>query len=148
MNTEKPQVTIYTDGSASPNPGPGGWAAILLYGDKRKELSGSERHTTNNRMELTAAVKALEALKEPCNVEFHTDSQYLRNGITKWIHNWKRNGWLTASKKPVENQELWKALDEATRRHQINWVWVRGHGTNALNNRVDALANEARVKQL
>lgn len=148
MNSDLPQVIIYTDGSASPNPGPGGWAAILLHGNARKELCGSERHSTNNRMELTAAVRALEALKEPCRVEFHTDSQYMRNGITSWIHNWMRNGWLTAAKKPVENQELWKALYEATRIHDINWVWVKGHADNPLNNRVDALANEARKNRL
>jgi ribonuclease HI len=148
MTNDTPTVTIYTDGSASPNPGPGGWAAILLYGDARKELSGSERQTTNNRMELTAAVRALEALNRPCRVEFHTDSQYMRRGITEWIHTWMKNGWRTAAKKPVENQALWMALYDLTRQHQIEWVWVKGHATNPLNNEVDALANTARKQKL
>lgn len=148
MTTDLTTVTVYTDGSASPNPGPGGWAAILLSGDARKELCGSERHTTNNRMELTAAVRALEALNRPCRVEFHTDSQYMRRGITEWIHNWMRNGWRTAAKKPVENQELWQALYTLTQQHQIEWVWVKGHATNAMNNAVDALANKARKERL
>ena len=148
MTNDTPTVTIYTDGSASPNPGPGGWAAILLYGDARKELSGSERQTTNNRMELTAAVRALQALTRPCRVEFHTDSQYMRRGITEWIHTWMKNGWRTAAKKPVENQELWMALYDLTRQHQIEWVWVKGHATNPLNNEVDALANTARKQKL
>jgi ribonuclease HI len=138
------RVVIYTDGSASPNPGPGGWAAILAYGDARKELAGSEAHTTNNRMELTAAVKALEALNRPCEVELHTDSQYMRNGITSWITNWMRNGWRTAQKKPVENQDLWLRLYELTQVHQVHWNWVKGHASDALNTRVDELANQAR----
>jgi ribonuclease HI len=138
------KVTIYSDGSASPNPGPGGWAALLIYGDASKELSGSERHTTNNRMELTAAVRALEALNRPCEIDFHTDSQYMRNGITSWIHTWMKNGWRTAAKKPVENQELWMRLYEATQKHTINWKWVKGHADDLYNNRVDQLANEAR----
>jgi ribonuclease HI len=143
-----PTVTIYTDGSASPNPGPGGWAAILISGDARKELCGSERHTTNNRMELTAAVRALEALNRPCRVEFHTDSQYMRLGITQWIHNWMKNGWRTAAKKPVENQDLWMQLHALTQIHQIDWVWVKGHADDAMNNAVDALANQARKQRL
>jgi ribonuclease HI len=142
------KVTIYTDGSASPNPGPGGWAAVLIYGDAQKELSGSERQTTNNRMELTAAVKALEALGRPCVVEFHTDSQYMRKGITEWIHNWRKNGWKTSAKKPVENQELWMELYDQSQKHQIRWVWVKGHASNAMNNRCDELANEARKRRL
>jgi ribonuclease HI len=147
MTTDLPLVTIYTDGSASPNPGPGGWGAILLSGEHRKTLSGSEIQTTNNRMELTAAVYALEALTRPCRVEFHTDSQYMRQGITSWIHNWMRNGWRTAAKKPVENKELWIRLYDATQKHQIEWVWVKGHATNALNNEVDQLANVARKER-
>ena len=142
------KVIIYTDGSASPNPGPGGWAAILLFGEASKELSGSERHTTNNRMELTAAVKALEALKRPCEIDLHTDSQYMRNGITTWIHNWMKNGWRTAQKKPVENQELWMQLHALTLQHTVRWVWVKGHADNKYNNRVDELANEARKNRL
>jgi len=148
MTTDTLTVTIYTDGSASPNPGPGGWAAILLSNGVRKELSGSEPHTTNNRMELTAAVRALQALTRPCRVEFHTDSQYMRLGITQWIHNWMKNGWRTSAKKPVENQQLWMELYDLTRQHQIEWVWVKGHATNALNNEVDVLANTARKQRL
>lgn len=142
------KVIIYTDGSASPNPGPGGWAAILMWGDARKELCGSERQSTNNRMELTAAVKALEALKRPCVVEFHTDSEYMRKGITEWIYKWMRNGWQTAAKKPVENKELWMQLYDQTKQHEIRWVWVKGHSTNEFNNRCDELANEARRRRL
>jgi ribonuclease HI len=142
------KVTIYTDGSASPNPGPGGWAAVLMYGDVKKEISGSERHTTNNRMELTAAVEALATLKRPCEIEFFTDSQYMRNGITKWIHGWMKNGWKTAAKKPVENQELWIKLYALTQTHTIDWKWVKGHADNELNERVDQLANEARKNKI
>ncbi len=143
----KPQVTIYTDGGAKPNPnGPGGWAALLIYGDHQKELSGGESSTTNNRMELIAAISALEALKEPCAVTLYTDSQYLQNGITTWLHNWVKNGWRTAAKKPVKNQELWHRLNTATQRHDINWQWVRGHAGNEHNERVDQLATAAREK--
>ena len=143
----KPQVTIYTDGGAKPNPnGPGGWAALLIYGDHQKELSGGEPSTTNNRMELTAAISALEALKEPCIVALYTDSQYVKNGITDWMRNWIKNGWKTAAKKPVKNQELWQRLHAATQRHDINWQWVRGHAGNEHNERVDQLATEAREK--
>ena len=141
----QPQVIIYTDGGAKPNPdGPGGWAALLISGDHRKELSGGEASTTNNRMELTAAIMALESLKQPCKVELHTDSQYVKNGITDWMRNWIRNGWKTASKKPVKNQDLWQRLDEATQRHDITWKWVRGHAGYEYNERVDQLATAAR----
>jgi ribonuclease HI len=145
---ETNQVVIYTDGSASPNPGGGGYAALLIYGDAQKEISGSKPHTTNNEMELTAAVKALETLSRPCEVELHTDSSYMRNGITKWIHGWLKNGWKTSKGTPVENQALWVALYEQTQRHKINWQWVKGHSTNTFNQRVDVLANEARKKKL
>lgn len=139
-----PPVIIYSDGSASPNPGPGGYAAILIYGEHQKEVSGGEPNTTNNRMELMAAIKSLESLNRPCQIEFHTDSQYVKNGITSWIHGWMKNGWMTAARKPVENKELWQQLYALTQKHQINWKWVKGHSTSALNNRVDELANEAR----
>jgi len=138
-----PHVAIYTDGGASPNPGPGGWAAILTSGDHEKELKGGEAETTNNRMELTAAIAALETLKRPCRVDLHTDSQYLRDGITKYIGNWKRNGWRTADKKPVKNIDLWQRLDAALKPHQIRWHWVRGHAGHAMNERADALVGEA-----
>ena len=134
------RVTIYTDGACSGNPGPGGWAALLIYGGREKELSGGEGMTTNNRMEMTAAIMALEALSRPCTVDLFTDSQYLRDGITKWLRNWKTRGWRTADKKPVKNEDLWRRLDEARTRHQVVWHWVRGHADNPLNNRVDALA--------
>ena len=137
----KPQrVTIYTDGACSGNPGPGGWGAILLYGDKKKELKGGEPGTTNNRMELMAAIQALEALKRPCKVELHTDSQYVRNGIREWIHAWKARGWKTADKKPVKNAELWQRLETALGRHEIEWKWVKGHAGDEMNERADALA--------
>ena len=135
-------VIIHTDGACSGNPGPGGWGAILQYGDKTKELSGGEQLTTNNKMELTAAIEALNALKRPCNVELHTDSQYVKNGVQSWMHGWKKNGWKTADKKPVKNLELWQALDEATKRHTISWHWVKGHNGHDLNERADQLANE------
>jgi ribonuclease HI len=144
MGEQMKQVVIYTDGGCKPNPGPGGWAALLMYDGTQKELSGGDRKTTNNQMELTAAIEALEALKEPCNVELYTDSQYLKNGITSWMANWKRNGWKTASKKPVKNRDLWVRLDEATTRHKIAWKWVKGHADNEYNERVDQLATAAR----
>lgn len=145
---DKPQVIIYTDGGAKPNPnGPGGWAALLISGDHQKELSGGERSTTNNRMELTAAIMALEALKEPCRVTMYTDSQYVRNGITDWLPKWVRNDWRTADKKPVKNQELWERLYAATKRHEIDWKWVRGHAGHEYNERVDQLATAARLNQ-
>lgn len=137
-----PNVTIYTDGACSGNPGPGGWGAILISGDHRKELNGGDPTTTNNRMELQAAVSALEALKTASNVDIYTDSTYVRDGITKWINNWKRNGWKTAAKKPVKNEELWRALETATGRHQVNWHWVKGHAGHPENERADALARE------
>ncbi|MGL4494995.1 MAG: ribonuclease HI [Beijerinckiaceae bacterium] len=136
-------VTIYTDGACSGNPGPGGWGVVMFYGDHRKELYGGETMTTNNRMELMAAISALEVLKRPCTIDLHTDSQYVKNGITSWIHNWKRNGWRTADKKPVKNDELWKRLDEALNRHEVRWHWVKGHAGHEHNERADALARLA-----
>ena len=133
-------VRIYTDGACSGNPGPGGWGAILIYGDTERELSGGEAFTTNNRMELLAAIEALEALKRPCRVDLFTDSQYLRQGVTAWIHNWKARGWLTADRKPVKNEDLWRRIDAARQRHEVTWHWVKGHASDPLNNRVDALA--------
>jgi ribonuclease HI len=135
-------VTIHTDGACSGNPGPGGWGAVLQYGDKIKELKGGEALTTNNKMELTAAISALNALTRPCEVELHTDSNYVKDGLTKWIHGWKKNGWRTADKKPVKNVELWQALDAAVSRHKINWHWVKGHAGDEMNERADQLANE------
>ena len=135
-------VDIWTDGACSGNPGPGGWGAVLVYGDTEKELSGAEAATTNNRMELMGAISALEALKFPSVVDLHTDSQYVRNGIMKWIHQWKRNGWRTAEKKPVKNEDLWKRLDAALARHRVRWHWVRGHAGHEHNERADELARE------
>lgn len=133
-------VEIFTDGACSGNPGPGGWGAILRYGKREKELSGGEAETTNNRMELTAAIEALQALKEPCVIDLHTDSSYVRDGITAWIEGWKRNGWRTADRKPVKNAELWQALDAARLRHEVRWHWVRGHAGHPENERADELA--------
>ncbi|MEW6122508.1 MAG: ribonuclease HI [Pseudomonadota bacterium] len=135
-------VEIWTDGACSGNPGPGGWGAILRTGEHEKELQGGEAQTTNNRMELLAAISALEALKRPCSVDLHTDSEYLRNGIMKWMHGWKRNGWRTADRKPVKNQDLWERLDAAIVRHEIRWHWVKGHAGNELNERADLLARQ------
>jgi ribonuclease HI len=143
VNDRLPHVVIHTDGGASPNPGPGGWAAILTFGGREKELKGGEAETTNNRMELMAAISALEALKRACRVDLHTDSQYLRDGITKYIANWKRNGWRTADKKPVKNVDLWRRLDAALGDHQIRWHWVKGHAGHDLNERADAMVGEA-----
>jgi ribonuclease HI len=137
------KIQLITDGACLGNPGPGGWAAILRYGDHKKELAGSEPHTTNNRMELRAAIEGLRALKEDCEVEVVTDSEYLKNGITNWIHGWKRKGWMTAAKKPVVNQDLWKALDEQVARHKTQWTWTKGHASHADNNRCDELASQA-----
>jgi ribonuclease HI len=134
------RVTIYTDGACSGNPGPGGWAALLIYGGREKELSGGEAMTTNNRMELMAAIMALEELTRPCTIDLFTDSQYVRHGITQWLRNWKARGWRTADKKPVKNEDLWRRLDEARTRHEVVWHWVKGHAEDALNHRVDALA--------
>ena len=137
-----PLVTIYTDGACSGNPGPGGWGAILKFGDIEKELKGGESPTTNNRMELLAAISALEALTKPCTVELYTDSQYLRQGITSWIHNWKRNGWKTADKKPVKNVDLWQRLEAALHQHEVRWHWVKGHAGHPENERADQLARD------
>jgi ribonuclease HI len=142
MTAASDKVVIYTDGACSGNPGPGGWGAILMFGSARKELSGGEGDTTNNRMELQAACEALEALKRPCEVELYTDSAYVKNGITTWITGWKRNGWRTADKKPVKNAELWQRLDEARARHTISWRWVKGHAGHPENERADELARE------
>jgi len=140
--TDKQTVAIYTDGACSGNPGPGGWGAILIYGDHRKELNGGDAKTTNNRMELTAAIEALDALKPSREVDLHTDSKYLRDGITSWIKKWKTNGWRTASKKPVKNADLWEQLEAARSRHQVRWHWVKGHAGHQDNERADELARE------
>ncbi|NVJ70010.1 MAG: ribonuclease HI [Alphaproteobacteria bacterium] len=142
MSSRKNVVDIYTDGACSGNPGPGGWGALLLYGDHEKEIYGGELETTNNRMELTAAIEALKLLKRSCEVHLHTDSTYVRNGITQWIHGWKTKGWKNSAKKPVKNADLWQALDEATKRHDIKWFWVKGHAGDPGNERADALANQ------
>ncbi|KRE24019.1 ribonuclease H [Bosea sp. Root483D1] len=133
-------VEVWTDGACSGNPGPGGWGAILSYKGTDRELSGGEAQTTNNRMELMGAIAALETLTRPCTVALHTDSQYLRQGITSWIHGWKKNGWKTADRKPVKNEELWKRLDAALKQHKIEWKWVKGHAGDEMNERADALA--------
>lgn len=135
-------VVIHTDGACSGNPGPGGWGAVLQYGGHQRELKGGAAETTNNRMELTAAIEALNALTRRCAVELHTDSTYVRDGLTKWMPNWKRNGWKTADKKPVKNADLWQALDEAATRHGVSWRWVKGHAGDEMNERADSLANE------
>ena len=136
----KDVVVIYTDGACSGNPGPGGWGVVMDYNGHRKELNGGEALTTNNRMELQAAISALDSLKRACSVQMHVDSQYVKDGISKWIHGWKRNGWKTADKKPVKNVELWQALDAAIQRHQISWHWVKGHDGHPENERADELA--------
>ncbi len=136
------KVIVHTDGACSGNPGPGGWGAILDYNGTRKELSGGEPATTNNRMELMGAISALEALKRPCDVEMHVDSNYVKDGITKWIHGWKKNGWKTADKKPVKNAELWQRLDDALKLHKVSWHWVKGHAGHDDNERADELARE------
>ena len=133
-------VQIWTDGACSGNPGPGGWGVLLRSGENERELYGGEDETTNNRMELTAAIEALNALKRPCNVVLTTDSTYVKDGITKWLTGWKAKGWKTAAKKPVKNQDLWQALDDATQRHQITWAWIKGHAGHAENERADELA--------
>ncbi len=135
-------MTIHTDGACSGNPGPGGYGAILQWGEHTRELKGGEAHTTNNRMELMAAIVALETLKRPVTVDIHTDSQYLRNGVMSWINQWKRNGWRTADKKPVKNIDLWQRLDAALAQHRVRWHWVKGHAGHVLNERADQLARD------
>jgi len=141
------KVQLITDGACLGNPGPGGWACILRYKDQTKELWGSDKQTTNNRMEITAAIKGLRALREGCEVEVVTDSEYLKNGITTWIHGWKKKGWITAAKKPVINQDLWKDLDEQVSRHRTTWTWTKGHANHTDNNRCDELATKAAREQ-
>jgi ribonuclease HI len=142
-------VEIYTDGACSGNPGPGGWGAVLQHGDRTKELWGGEATpTTNNRMELTAAIKALEGLTRKSMVRLHTDSSYVRNGVTSWLAGWKRNGWKTASKQPVKNEDLWRRLDTAAGKHDVQWLWVKGHAGNPGNERADALANRGMTEAL
>ena len=140
---ERPHVAIFTDGACKGNPGPGGWGAILRFGAQEKELNGSEALTTNNRMELQAAISALAALTRPCQVDLTTDSVYVRDGITKWVHGWQKNGWKTADRKPVKNDDLWQALLAAARPHAVRWHWVKGHAGHSENERADALANAA-----
>jgi len=135
------KVEIYTDGACRGNPGPGGWGALLIYGDKQKELFGGEAETTNNRMELMAAIEALTNLKRSCDLTLYTDSQYVRKGITEWINNWKKRGWKTAAKKPVKNADLWQRLEQAVEQHNVTWVWVKGHAGNVGNEKADELAN-------
>ena len=142
------RVSIWTDGACSGNPGPGGWGVVLRYGERERELKGGERLTTNNRMELTAAIEALESLTRPCAVSLHTDSQYLRGGITGWLHGWKRNGWRTSDMKPVKNEDLWRRLDAAAARHDVDWLWIRGHAGDAFNERADKLARDGMAPYL
>lgn len=137
-------MEIYTDGACSGNPGPGGWGAVLSYGGRERELYGPERATTNNRMEMMAAIRALESLRRPATVHLHTDSTYLRNGITRWIHGWQRNGWLTSARTPVKNVDLWQRLVAAIARHEVRWIWVKGHAGHAGNERADLLACRGR----
>ena len=137
------KIRLITDGSCLGNPGPGGWACILRFGEKKREMYGYEPHTTNNRMELTAAIEGLSALKEPCEVEIVTDSEYVKNGITDWIHGWKRKNWMTSARKPVVNRDLWEDLDRLVGKHHVQWVWTKGHATHADNNRCDELAQLA-----
>jgi ribonuclease HI len=143
MSSEAPKVLIYSDGACSGNPGPGGWGAVLISGKHRKEISGGEVLTTNNRMELMAAISALSALKKRSNVELYTDSAYVKNGITGWVHGWKKNGWRTADKKPVKNAELWQELDALRNKHHVEWHWLKGHAGHPENERADELARIA-----
>jgi ribonuclease HI len=149
MNTKPSQkiVEIFTDGACSGNPGPGGWGAVLRYGEVEKEMNGGEPQTTNNRMELMAAIMAIESVKRPCEIHLHTDSEYLRNGITIWIHSWKARGWRTADKKPVKNVDLWQRLERAIETHDVHWHWVRGHSGHKENERADELARLA-IRQM
>ena len=140
--TQDKTVSLYTDGACKGNPGKGGWGVLMRYGSHEKELFGGEAHTTNNRMELTAIIQGLAAIKRPCAVVIYTDSQYVKNGMEKWIHDWKKNGWKTASKQPVKNEDLWQQLDRLAAQHQIQWQWVRGHAGHTENERADALANQ------
>ena len=140
--TQDKTVSLYTDGACKGNPGKGGWGVLMRYGSHEKELFGGEAHTTNNRMELTAIIQGLAALKRPCAVVIYTDSQYVKNGMEKWIHGWKKNGWKTAAKQPVKNEDLWQQLDRLAAQHQIQWQWVRGHAGHTENERADALANQ------
>ncbi len=143
-----PAVLIYTDGACRGNPGPGGWGAVMIAGKHRKEICGGDPATTNNRMELMAAIQALETLTKPCKVELHTDSQYVKNGVTTWIHGWKARGWKTADRSPVKNEDLWKRLDAARARHQVDWRWVKGHAGHELNEVADELARKGMLKEL
>jgi ribonuclease HI len=145
--TAKKLVEIFTDGACSGNPGPGGWGAVLRYGDVEKEMSGGEPATTNNRMEMMAAIMAIEAVKRPCEIHLHTDSEYLRQGITTWIHSWKARGWKTADKKPVKNVDLWQRLERAIETHDVHWHWVKGHSGHIENERADELARLA-IRQM
>ena len=143
-----PQVIVHTDGACRGNPGPGGWGAVLQYGSSTKELCGGELDTTNNRMELMGAIQALETLNRPCRVQLHTDSQYVMKGITQWISGWKAKGWKTADKSPVKNEDLWKRLDAARARHDVDWRWIKGHAGHELNERADALARRGMLQTL
>ena len=143
-----PQVVIYSDGACSGNPGPGGWGAVMISGDHVRDICGGEPASTNNRMELMAAIQALEALKKPCKVELHTDSTYVMKGISEWIHGWKKRGWLTADKKPVKNDDLWRRLDTARSKHDVTWKWVKGHSGHPLNERADGLARKGLTEAL
>ncbi len=143
-----PNVVIYTDGACRGNPGPGGWGAVLIFGESEKDLCGGELATTNNRMELMAAIEALNALKRPCKVELHTDSQYVRRGISEWLSIWKGRGWRTMTKGAVKNEDLWRRLDEARLRHEVDWRWVKGHSGHTLNDRADALARQGMLETL
>jgi ribonuclease HI len=141
MSGDADEVYVYTDGACKGNPGAGGWGALLLYGKHTRELFGGEAHTTNNRMEMMAVIRALESLNRQCRIKLHTDSKYVQQGITSWIHDWKKRGWKTADKKPVKNADLWLQLDELARQHDIEWIWVKGHAGHDGNERADALAN-------